>query len=136
MAIVYVNIGSNLGHRESLISQAIDLISDNFGFYCVSRIVESEPWGFDSTNIFMNIGVAFKSELHPEIILDKLQSIEKKISSVSHRDNQGNYKDREIDIDIMEIEGVNYQSERLCVPHPHLHERDFFQIPLRDLKPI
>ena len=123
---MYVNIGSNLGNREALILRAIERISDHFGYYCKSEFVESEPWGFDSTNQFLNIGVAFKTEQAPEEILDILQGIERELSSVSHRDEWGNYVDREIDIDIMKIDNLTYHSGRLDLPHPHLYERDFF----------
>ena len=135
MPVIYVNIGSNLGDRKVLIERALDKIGETFGYYCKSGFVESEPWGFESTNRFLNVGVAFKSALPPEIILDKLQDIEKDISKISHRDARGNYTDREIDIDIMAIDMMRYESERLKVPHPHLMERDFFLIPLRELAP-
>ena len=135
MAIVYANIGSNLGNRRKLIESALRLIADKFGFYCVSEFVESEPWGFDSTNSFLNIGVAFKSKLHPEKILLLLQEIERTVSNVPHRDESGNYKDREIDIDIMAIDNMEYLSSSLQLPHPHLYQRPFFLGPLRELVP-
>lgn len=133
MAIVYANIGSNLGDRKALIDKALDCIGEKFGYYCISRFVESEPWGFDSANRFLNVGVAFKSDLHPEIILDILQDLEKTISNVAHRDDQGKYKDREIDIDIMAIDDIHYSSPRLQLPHSHLRERDFFLNPFKEL---
>lgn len=135
MAIVYVNIGSNLGEREALIEKAIDHIGKTFGIYCRSEFVESDPWGYDSTNRFLNIGISFKTTLSPEDILDVLQDIERRISAMSHRDIEGNYADREIDIDIMAIDEDVYDSGRLKVPHPHLLERDFFMIPLKALNP-
>ena len=133
MPTVYANIGSNLGDKKALIEKALESIGETFGYYCISEFVESEPWGFDSTNSFLNIGVAFQSSLHPEKILDELQRIEREISSVRHRDSQGNYQDREIDIDIMAIDNISYHSSRLIIPHPHLHERDFFIKPLQQL---
>lgn len=133
MAIVYANIGSNLGDRRALIEEALRCIGNKFGYYCISGFVESEPWGFDSTNRFLNVGIAFKTDMHPEKVLDILQEIEKSVSDVSHRDGQGNYKDRELDIDIMAIDEMKYDTPRLKVPHPHLLEREFFMCPLRDL---
>lgn len=134
MAIVYANIGSNLGNKRRHIEKALHLIGEIFGYYCVSEIVESEPWGFNSTNSFINIGVAFKSELHPEEILKLLQSVEREVSGVAHRDENGNYKDREVDIDIMAIDNIRYSSATLQLPHPHLNERTFFIIPLKELR--
>lgn len=135
MAVVYANIGSNLGDKQAMIRRALTRIGEIFGYYCISEFVESEPWGFDSTNSFINIGVAFKSDSPPEEILHSLQSIERELSNVAHRDNDGNYKDREIDIDIMAIDAIRYESPALILPHPHLKDRDFFMITLKDLCP-
>lgn len=135
MPIIYVNIGSNLGNKKALIQKAIEKIENIFGYCCISEFVESEPWGFESTNSFLNIGVAFKSDLHPESVLELLQNIEKSISATSHRDALGNYADREIDIDIMAIDDLTYRSDKLNIPHEHLLERDFFMIPLKQLSP-
>lgn len=133
MPIVYANIGSNLGDKEALIQRALHEIGEIFGYYCISGFVESEPWGFESTNRFLNIGVAFRTELTPEEVLYKLHSVEQKISKKSHRDILGNYIDREIDIDIMAIDSLIYESECLTIPHEHIKERTFFLYPLKDL---
>ena len=135
MAIAYVNIGSNLGDRKFLIEEAIRRISRQFGYYCVSGYVESDPWGYDSDNRFLNIGIAFRTLLPPEIILKKLQKIEREISEVSHRDSEGNYADREIDIDIMAIDEVQIGTIDLQIPHKCLKDRLFFLKPLQELAP-
>lgn len=133
--IAYLNIGSNLGSKKDLILRALDCIGDKLGYYCVSEFVESDPWGFDSTNSFLNIGVAIKTQQEPETLLDTLQGIEKSISGISHRDEKGGYADREIDIDIMAFDKGEYKSERLEVPHRHLKAREFFLRPLMELAP-
>lgn len=131
----YLNLGSNIGNRLLHISRALKAIGEEFGPYEISHKVESDPWGFDSTNRFVNIGVAIESELAPESVLQKLKFIEKSISSRSHRRCDGSYNDREIDIDIMATNGEEYHSECLHIPHPHLKERDFFMTPLKELAP-
>ena len=134
MSLAYVNIGSNIGKREQLIAQALEKISECFGICCVSSIIETEPWGYESGNRFLNLGVSFRlAEPDPEMLLTKLQEIEKAISKVDHRDIEGNYKDREIDIDIMAIDDLRYESERLIIPHKHLLDRKFFLEPLKEL---
>lgn len=135
MAIIAVNIGSNIGDRRRLLKEAIRHLSDKFGFYGESDTIESESWGFSSENKFLNVGIVFKSELQPEKLLDEIQKIEKEISSAGHRDENGNYIDREIDIDIMAIDNVCYESPRLTIPHSCLPEREFFLKPLSELIP-
>lgn len=129
----YLNLGSNLGNRLLHLTRAMKAIGEEFGPYDISHKVESDPWGFDSTNRFVNIGLCIESELAPEKVLDRLQAIEKSISPRGHRRWDGSYNDREIDIDIMATDGGEYHSERLDIPHPHLREREFFMTPLREL---
>ena len=124
MAFVMINIGSNLGNRRLNLSRAMRMIGEEFGAFEISHVVESAPSGFDSTN-FLNLGMAFHSELSPLKILRKLQGIEKKISPASHRDSEGRYIDREIDIDIIAIDSEIIDTPELTLPHPRMAERDF-----------
>lgn len=135
MAFVIINIGSNLGNRRLNLSRAMRMVGEEFGDFEMSHVVESAPWGYDSTNSFLNVGMAFNTSLAPEEILDRLQAIEKVISPTSHRTASGGYADRVIDIDIVAIDREVIESERLTVPHRFLAERRFFLEPLRELAP-
>ena len=135
MATVFVNIGSNLGNRRLNLTRAVNAIAKEFGAYELSHVVESTPQGFDSANLFLNIGMVFQSRETPLSILEKLQSIERQLSEVPHRDSSGAYKDREIDIDIIAIDGEIICEDNLSVPHPRLPQRDFFLQPLAELAP-
>ena len=44
-----------------------------------SRIFCSDPWGYDSENEFLNMGIVIKTILDPVLLLKKLKSIEKKM---------------------------------------------------------
>ena len=131
----YLNLGSNLGNRLLHLTRAMKAIGEKFGPYETSHKVESDPWGFNSTNRFVNIGLTIESDLKPEEVLESLQSIEKSISSRGHRRWDGSYNDREIDIDIMATDGEAYESDILTIPHRHLSKRDFFLRPLAELAP-
>lgn len=131
----YLNLGSNLGNRLLHITRALKAIGEEFGPYEASHKVESDPWGFDSTNRFVNLGVSIDSDLDPEEVLARLQRIEKSISDRGHRRWDGSYNDREIDIDIMASDGSAYDSPTLQIPHRHLEKRDFFLRPLAELAP-
>lgn len=135
MAFVIVNIGSNVGRRRLNLSRAMRAIGEEFGPFELSHVVESKSWGFDSTNSFLNVGMAFHSDLPPIEILHKLQAIEKLLAPAPHRDENGEYIDREIDIDIVAIDREVIDTPELKVPHPHLAERDFFLVPLEELAP-
>lgn len=134
--VYYINIGSNMGNRLMNLTRAVSAIEKRFGWFELSHHIESEPWGFNSKNKFLNVGMAFISELHPLEVLHILQEVEATINPSSHRNADGSYKDRVIDIDIMAVDGVEMSTTELTLPHPHLEERPFFLEPYNELKNI
>lgn len=133
--LVIANIGSNLGDRRLNLSRAMRAINKEFGDFELSNVVETEPWGYDSDNKFLNIGIMFHSELQPQQVLEKLKEIETAISAMPHRDASGGYADRLIDIDIVAIDDIVVDTPELKVPHPHLAQRKFFLVPLEEQAP-
>lgn len=134
--VYYINIGSNLGNRLMNLTRTVAAVEKEFGWFELSHHVESEAWGYDSENKFLNVGMVFISELGPEQVLDRLQAIEHRFSPEPHRNADGSYRDRLVDIDIMAVEGVEMQTERLTLPHPHLNDRPFFLDPYLELRDI
>lgn len=135
MPYAIVNIGTNLGNRRLNIARAVGAIINRFGEYIASHIVESAPWGFDSANPFLNICVMFSTDLDAEALLRELQDIERSISSGAHRNADGSYADRIIDIDLIDYDRQIISSPTLTLPHPHLPERRFFLAPLAEIAP-
>lgn len=136
MPIAYINIGSNMGNREALIEQAVAHIE----LLCEAKarratIIESEPWGFESPHPFLNLGIAIETNLPPMELLQSLLSIEKKISAASHRDENGNYIDRQIDIDLIAVDDLIINTPQLQLPHPRMHLREFVLYPMMSLNP-
>ncbi len=132
----YLNIGSNIGNRHRNISRAVNMISRTFGTAVkCSRPVESKPWGYESSNTFVNEGIVLHTDRQPEDVLCTLQQVERNISDMPHRNNDGSYHDRVIDIDIVAIDQLTINSSALKVPHPHFAERDFYIIPMCELAP-
>ena len=131
----YLNIGSNMGDRRDNLYRAVVALAAGTGGCAVSSIVESEPWGFDSANRFMNLGVSISSPMQPDEMLHRIHEIERRLGSAVHRDHEGHYIDRLVDIDIMAIDDMVIDTATLQVPHPHLAERDFFLQPMMQLAP-
>lgn len=131
----YLNIGSNIGDRRDNLYRAVVALTAGTGGSVTSRVVESEPWGFESENRFMNIGLWLDSDLEPQAMLERIHAIERRLGSGAHRDAGGHYIDRLVDIDIMAIGNLIIDTPTLQVPHPHLAERDFFLIPMMQLAP-
>lgn len=136
--LVHLSIGSNQGDRHALIEQAVALIAERLKPVSLRRstAVETVPWGFASPYPFMNVGLDLQlAPIEPESLLDELQDIERAISAMPHRNADGSYRDREIDIDIILIDNLRIDTPRLKVPHPHMFDRDFVMRPLLQLRP-
>ena len=135
--IYYLNIGSNLGDREGNLWAADLRLSLDLGLVTArSAIVESEPWGFESDNGFLNRGIAVESRFTPIEALNIIHDIEYELNhGHGHRDADGNYVDRLVDIDIMAIDDLVIDLPSLQVPHRHMPRRDFFLKPMAELAP-
>jgi len=131
----YLNIGSNMGDRRDNLYRAVVALAASAEHCAVSSIVESEPWGFESDNRFMNLGMSLSSTMSPVDMLDHIHEIERRLGSASHRDSRGGYIDRVVDIDIVAIDDLVIDTPTLCVPHRHLAEREFFLRPMMELAP-
>lgn len=138
---IHLNIGSNQGDRMASIGRAVALIASRLHARRIelSDYVESEPWGFESDNAFLNRGVLVISDAvgdDPVDVLDRLQAIERLIAPDSpHRHPDGSYADRQLDIDIIDIDGRPFSHPRLQLPHPRANARPFVMMPLRQLDP-
>lgn len=136
MATAYINLGSNIGDRRSTIERAVAAIEADLGVRARrSQWVESEPWGFDSPNRFVNLGIAVDIDLEPIELLRRLQTVEKSIDPSSHRDAEGRYIDRVIDIDLIAVDHLVVDTPELTLPHPRMKERPFVMGPLLELCP-
>lgn len=136
MRVVSLNIGSNLGDRRQNLLRAVAEIERLSGRKArVSRIYESEAWGYHSDNPFFNIGAEFSTDMPAGKLLELTQRVEKAAGSSRHRDAAGGYADRLLDIDIIRIGDETIDTPELKVPHPLLAERLFVLRPLAELSP-
>ena len=117
------------------LTRAIELLSLALGkCIAVSRFIETAPWGFESSNSFLNCAAAFETELQTTELLDTTESIERELGRTV-KSQGGNYSDRIIDIDILLYGNETIETERLTVPHPLMHKRDFVLQPLAEIAP-
>ncbi len=130
-----MSLGSNLGDREDMLRRAITLIEERVGaVQRVSSFIETEPWGFESEHPFLNAAVMVLTTLSPIECLDRTQQIERELGRKKKSKN-GIYHDRPIDIDLLLYGDLKLSTPRLTIPHPHMYERDFVMIPLREILP-
>lgn len=136
MHTVYLSLGSNLGDRKATMRRAIGLLNERAGSVDrQSSFIETEPWGFESTNKFLNMCVRLLTTLSPEQLLIATKQIERELGRTQKSVN-GQYHDRPIDIDILMYDDVHIDSNDLTLPHPHMQEREFVMKPLREILSI
>ena len=133
MAKVYLVIGGNLGDREQYIEKTKCLIAERVGYILrYSSIYESEPWGFDHAQNFLNQVIIVDTQLSPAAILLEISFIE----GILGRERSGNgYAARTADIDILFYDQQIMLSPSLVIPHRFLHKRRFVLAPLVEVAP-
>lgn len=130
---IYLGLGSNLGNKSLNLQTAIDEIEKRIGpVVRRSAFIESEPWGFESNNTFVNAVIAVDTDMQPLEVLRITQSIEKDLGRTQKSIN-GNYSDRIIDIDILLFGNLKIETLELTIPHPRMNERDFVTVPLKEV---
>ena len=136
---MYLGLGSNLGAKEVNIRKAIQLIGERVGQVTrCSSFIETEPWGFDSDNRFLNAVVRCETRLTPRQVLRTTQQIERDMGRMHKSVAAGQeprvvYHDRPIDIDILLYDDLTVDEPGLKIPHPLMQQRDFVMVPLREI---
>ena len=134
MVRAYVGLGANLGDREATIARALELLAAHPGveLLAVSRLRETEPWGFADQPAFLNGAAAVRTSLSAADLLEALLAVERELGRT--RDGP-RYGPRTIDLDLLLYGDEIIDEPGLDVPHPRLHERAFALEPLLDLDP-
>ena len=126
-------MGSNLGDKAWNLSEAIRLIGERVGQVLrQSSFIETEPWGFQSDNSFLNAVILCETDKTPREVLLLTQQIERDMGRRQKSVSVG-YADRIIDIDILLYDDLTIDEPDLKIPHPLMHQRDFVMRPLQEL---
>ena len=135
MATMYLSLGTNLGDRQNNLSLALELIGREVGtVVSASDVIETEPWGFNSSNRFLNMVTKVETDMQPLEVLHATQEIERKLGR-SKKTADGEYHDRLIDIDILLYDDLVMNTPELTIPHPLMYQREFVMKPLAQIAP-
>lgn len=135
MGTCHVLFGSNMGDKENVFAKACLLINNRCGSIVgVSSAYESEPWGFDADEWFLNRLIEVDAKLDPEAMLRELMGIEAELGRVRHPEVNG-YTSRIVDLDILYYGQRVLVTPSLTLPHPRLHLRRFALLPLCEVAP-
>lgn len=134
MAKAYLSLGTNLGNKRRNLVTAAALLAERAGdILALSEIYETEPWGFESSHLFLNAALVLETSFSPLDLLQATRLIEIEMGRIAKSD--GSYEDRVIDIDMLMYDEVVMQTSRLTLPHPLMHKRRFVMEPLAEIAP-
>lgn len=131
--IGYLGLGSNVGERRTALQAAADaLAAGGVRVLASSSTYDTDPVGevLDQP-AFLNCCLRIETDLGPEELLDLAKEIEAQLG----RDLEGGVRHgpRPIDIDLLLLGDLAYESERLTLPHEQATSRRFVLIPLLEL---
>jgi 2-amino-4-hydroxy-6-hydroxymethyldihydropteridine diphosphokinase len=125
-------MGSNLGDSLETLRAAAARLASLGTIVEASPVYESDPIGFEAQPAFQNAVVAIDTTLSPLPLLDGLQAIEAEFK----RERTVRWGPRTLDLDLIWFGGLQLHDEdRLTLPHPRAHEREFVLRPLVDIAP-
>ena len=130
---VFLGLGSNLGDRKRYLDTAIEELGRDSAITIkkISSFIETEPYGPVEQPDFLN-GVV---EIETTLEADELLSIINDIEQEAGRERIIHWGPRTLDIDILFFDNCVINTERLTIPHPEMHKRDFVLIPMNEIAP-
>jgi 2-amino-4-hydroxy-6-hydroxymethyldihydropteridine diphosphokinase len=132
--IGHLGLGSNVGDRRAHLQAAVDALGEH-GVRVVasSSVYDTEPVGevLDQPE-FLNAVVRVEADLEPEALLDACKAVERELGRQVGGVRHG---PRPIDVDVLLLGDVSYESERLTLPHAEVTSRRFVMVPLLEVSP-
>ena len=128
----YLGLGSNVGDRRASLQAAVDALPRHgVKVLASSSTYETDPVGevLDQPD-FLNACIRIETALGPEKLLDACKDVENELGRVQGGVRHG---PRPIDVDLLLLGDVEYESDRLTLPHEQVLQRRFVLIPLLEL---
>ena len=133
MNTAYLLLGGNLGDKKTNLQVAIKHLQLSVGDVVkTSSVYETEPWGFEHEESFLNQVLLVETKNTAYQLLKKVLAIELKMGRTRSTER---YSGRTIDIDLLFFNDDVINETNLIVPHPRIQERKFALVPLNELIP-
>lgn len=133
MSVITILLGGNLDNRVEIMKKTIILLNEKLGdLINESAFYETEAWGFESDNLFLNKVVVYDTSLTPKEALLVCQDVEKQLGRLRHKER---YASRNIDVDILFFDDLILDTTDLIIPHPRIQLRRFVLKPLLEIDP-
>ena len=135
MAEALIALGGNVGDVRATLDRAIAALCDGTAVKLVARSSDyrTPPWGVTEQPPFINCAIAAETDLLPQELLERGQSIERQFGRDRAREQR--WGPRTLDIDLIDYAGVTLDAPGLILPHPCALERAFVLMPLAEIVP-
>ena len=129
----YIACGSNIGDRKAHLDAAVEALrgDEQCRVIRVSDWIETTPYGGVVQADYLNGAIAIDTLYPPEVLLFRLQEIER----AEARERKERWGPRTLDLDILLYEVVVMEEEKLTIPHRDMKNRDFVLKPLAQIAP-
>jgi len=126
----YLALGSNLGDKfQNLEKAKFELEKHKVKIVKSSSNFFSASWPDSSKPNFINLVLKTKTNMSAMKLLETCNLIEEKLGRVRSRKNDP----RSCDIDILDYDQININTENLILPHPRMCKRNFVLLPLFEI---
>ena len=135
--MIHINIGSNLssrfGSKFDNITIAVNLLIESKVFIKkISNFYETPSYPNTNLPKFLNIGILAETSKNYLELFKIIKLIELKLGRTKTQKNNP----RIIDIDIIDFKKMIKKSNKLTLPHPKCHLRNFVLYPIYEIDPF
>jgi 2-amino-4-hydroxy-6-hydroxymethyldihydropteridine diphosphokinase len=130
----FIGLGSNIGDRRGHLQAAVDTLAvHGVRVLRSSATYDTEPVGLilDQPE-FLNACLEIETEHGPIELLDACKEVEREVGRSAGGPRHG---PRVIDVDVLLLGALEFESERLRLPHEQVTSRRFVLVPLLELDP-
>ena len=132
MTRAYIGLGSNLGHPETQLTNALQALAElpSTALVAISSFYRSQPLGPQNQPQYINAVALLETSLAPRELLDKMLDIEQRQGRL--RDGR-RWQARTLDLDMLLYGDQRLEMDELMVPHPEIPKRNFVLCPLAEI---
>ena len=134
--IAYIGLGSNLGDRSDTLMAVVKLLNEDEGIVVrrISQFIETQPVGGPvGQGKYFNAAAEIEITLSPVDLLDALAAVEATLGRDRSRERY--WGPRTCDLDILLMDDLVMETDKLTIPHPRMHQRGFVLRPLAEIAP-
>ncbi|MEF3254475.1 MAG: 2-amino-4-hydroxy-6-hydroxymethyldihydropteridine diphosphokinase [Deferribacterales bacterium] len=127
----FLGLGSNINNKSQNLINALKELSNHTKIVKISSVYRSQSLLKDHQEDYFNITIKIQLTHDPQNLLSLIKNIESKLGRI----DVGFWRERLIDIDILDFNNKVLKFNNLSIPHPEMVKRTFVLYPLKEIEP-